>query len=78
MTVQNADDLDLCTLVWVTASYVVASLDDLLPRHDDFVSHAASTSASRLASLLAAIFVTSLVTWRPHNLWSTSELKSTR
>ena len=36
MTVFNADDLDLSTLVWVTASYVVANLDQLLPRQNEF------------------------------------------
>jgi len=68
MTVLNADDLDLCTLVWVTASYVVANLDDPLPRHDDFVNEAASAHTHRLVPLLAAIFVTSLITWRPLRL----------
>ena len=67
MTVLNADDLDLCTLVWITASYVVANLDDLLPRYDHFVN-AASTPTHRLMTLLVAVFVTSLVTWRPRRL----------
>jgi len=68
MTVLNADDLDLCTLVWVTASYVVANLDHLLPRDNDFVVDAASTLTHRSVSLLAAILVTSLVTWRPRTI----------
>ena len=64
MTVLNADDLDLCTLVWVTASYVVANLDQLLPRHDvPTPSVAAATSAHCLPPLLSAVFVTSLVAW---------------
>jgi len=64
MTVLDADDLDLCTLVWVTASYVVANLDDLLPRHNDYYTSAGSTLAHRLVPPLAAVFVTSVVRWR--------------
>jgi len=68
MTVLNADDLDLCTLVWVTASYVVANLDDLLPRYDNVIPNIASTDTLRLVTLLAAVSVTSLVAWRPRRM----------
>lgn len=36
MTVLDAGDLDLCTIVWATASYVVASLDETLPRTGEY------------------------------------------
>ena len=51
----DADDLDMCTLVWATVSYVVANLDDLLPRHNDFAREEASTLAHRLVALLTEI-----------------------
>jgi len=53
--VLDADDLDMCTLVWATVSYVVANLDDLLPRHNDFAREEASTLAHRLVALLTEI-----------------------
>ena len=32
MTVENTDQLDLCTAVWAATSYAFAALDDQLPR----------------------------------------------
>ena len=32
LTVENSDQLDLCTAVWAATSYVIASLKDMLPR----------------------------------------------
>jgi len=32
MTVLNADDLDLCTILWTTVVYCVSNLDTMLPR----------------------------------------------
>ena len=32
LTVENSDQLDLCTVVWAATSYVIASLKDMLPR----------------------------------------------
>ena len=29
----NADDLDLCAIVWTVVTYVVADLDEMLPRY---------------------------------------------
>jgi carboxypeptidase Q len=50
MTVLNADDLDMCTVIWATVAYVVASLDDLLPRTGDYVVSDAAGSHLRYAS----------------------------
>jgi hypothetical protein len=36
MTVLNADDLDLCAILWATVAYATANLDDLLPRSGEY------------------------------------------
>jgi len=38
MTVLDADDLDLSTIIWATVAYVTANLDDLLPRTGEYPS----------------------------------------
>ena len=32
MTVQDADAMDLCAAAWAVFSYVIADMDDMLPR----------------------------------------------
>ena len=48
MTVLDPDDLDLCTVVFATAAYSVASLDEILPRTGDVTS-----DGTRLTGLAA-------------------------
>jgi hypothetical protein len=36
MTVLDADDLDLCTILWATVALTVANLDDILPRSGEY------------------------------------------
>lgn len=36
LTVLDADDLDLCTILWATIALTVANLDDLLPRSGEY------------------------------------------
>ena len=33
MSVLNADDLDLCAILWAATTFSIADLDDLLPRN---------------------------------------------
>lgn len=32
MSVQDPDQMDLCSAVWAVVSYVVADMDEMLPR----------------------------------------------
>lgn len=36
MTVLDRDELDRATILWATAVYSVANLDDILPRDGDY------------------------------------------
>lgn len=33
MTVENSEELDLCAAVWAVSAYMVADLEEMLPRH---------------------------------------------
>jgi carboxypeptidase Q len=66
MTVQDADDLDMCTVVWATVAYVVASLDDLLPRTGDYVVSDAAGSQlhyTSAGSLSIILVLAAVATW---------------
>ena len=36
LNIVDPDELDLCSIVWTVANYVVANLDDQLPRDGDY------------------------------------------
>ena len=42
----DPDELDLCSIVWTVASYVVANLEDQLPREGDYPTKEPPTGGS--------------------------------
>ena len=60
MTMEDPDNLDLCTIVWAAVTYVVANLEDKLPRAGDYPQpdpSSASYVPSHLAGVIGAAFV---------------------
>jgi hypothetical protein len=61
----NANDLDLCTILWATITHVVGNLDEILPRHDDVIPvSSASIVAIGYDKLAATVAVAVLMATR--------------
>jgi carboxypeptidase Q len=69
MTVLDADDLDMATVLWATVAYTVASLDDILTRDNDYPLINFSPRAvvsSHMTSVVAVFLLVSLLINRWH------------
>lgn len=65
MNILDPDVLDLCSVTWTSVAYVVADLEEPLPKSGDYPSHASSSPPLRMEKLHLGFLVMLVFTFMP-------------